>query len=364
MPVVAVVVEVAGGVAAVAETKRLTLQWHITARCNQRCRHCYQETYQGPELSLPEIMQVVAQYRELLESLNTGQDKAFRDKAFGHVNITGGEPLYREDFWDILDLFSRQRPFLSFGLLTNGSLITTESADRLRKLGVSFVQVSVEGDQATHDMIRGPGNFKRTLAAIRTLRKAGLYTMVSFTSHRDNFETFPAVARAVRRCRADKLWTDRLVPIGHGRDLTSGTLTPREAMSFFATVRREQAKGMRNKLAGLEISLERALQFLHGGSMYRCQAGDTLLTILENGDVLPCRRLPLVAGNVLSKSLSQIYYDNSVFRNLRQERIPLAGCRTCPYFIHCGGGARCLSYAVSGDPFLPDQGCPIARIPF
>ena len=95
--------------------------------------------------------------------------RANPNRAKGHLTVTGGEPFIRGDFLDLLQAFADNRSLFTFAILTNGSLIEQATASRLKKLKPSFVQVSMEGGQPTHDRIRGPGSFDQTVSAIRRL---------------------------------------------------------------------------------------------------------------------------------------------------------------------------------------------------
>jgi MoaA/NifB/PqqE/SkfB family radical SAM enzyme len=89
---------------------RLLLQWHITDKCNLRCRHCYQDDYRRRGLAFGRLVGILDQYEMLLASLS---EEAGRPVC-GHINITGGEPFVREDFLQLLkEVRARQRPFSS-----------------------------------------------------------------------------------------------------------------------------------------------------------------------------------------------------------------------------------------------------------
>jgi radical SAM protein with 4Fe4S-binding SPASM domain len=105
--------------------------------------------------------------------------------------------------------------------------------------------------------------------------------------------------------------------------------------------------------------MNRALQFQSGcGLLYRCSAGNSLITVDEFGRVMPCRRMPIVCGDVFSSTLEQIYFDHETFRALRREQVPNA-CLACPYSHSCRGGARCQSYAITGSFYGADPACPM-----
>lgn len=320
----------------------LKLQWHITERCNLRCAHCYQETYSGKELEFQELLIVIEQFKDLLNLM----------QARGHITITGGEPFIRQDFMDILEVISASN--FSFAILTNGSFIDTNMARRLRNLMPEFVQVSIEGTKSTHDSIRGAGNFDRTVKAVKHLVHEHIRTFISFTAHRENFREFSEVARLSRELKVARLWADRLIPQGGG--VAKVMLTPEETREFFEIMNQERKNSRRGFFRKTEIAMHRALQFLvAGGEPYHCTAGETLITVQPNGDLFPCRRMPIRIGNLMETPLVELYFRSELFHALRTRAIE--ECRGCFYSALCRGGLRCLSYAMTGDPFRADPGC-------
>lgn len=307
------------------EDTRFTIQWHITERCNCRCRHCYQEDSLA-ESSAAELDEIRRQIELFLE------------RRPGMLTITGGEPLLHPGFYTLLENLN-----CSYAVLSNGTLIARETARRLAQLKPRFVQISIEGREKTHNYIRGSGTFARAVEGITNLVEAGIRVLISFTAHRENYKELPYVARLGRKLHVDKVWVDRLIPAGASAEL--GSLNPLETRELFIMMNKSR------------VSLERALQFLAGGQPYRCQAGRNLLAILPGGAVLPCRRLPVVAGNLFETTLEDIY-QGSLFEELRQKNCAL--CAACLYSEICDGGLRCLAYALKGSPFEPDPGCWIA----
>ncbi len=330
-------------------TQRFLLQWHVTERCNNRCSHCYQESYGGAELSFDELTKVVDQYRELLDM---GRQRR------GHINITGGEPFLREDFFDFLAVLAGESPRLSFAVLTNGSLVDDAAARRLASLKPAFVQVSLDGNEESHDRIRGKGDFRRTVKALGCLRTHGIRTMVSFTAHRGNYLQFGEVVRQAARFRVSRIWADRFIPCGGAREAARLVLAPEETRDFFHALERARRRAKHIPFFRTEVAASRALQFLaSGGEPYRCVAGDTLLTVQADGDVVSCRRMPIPVGNVTTASLARIYRDSDLLAALRDRDRVSEGCEGCFYARLCRGGLRCLAYAMTGDPFRRDPGC-------
>jgi radical SAM protein with 4Fe4S-binding SPASM domain len=326
------------------------LQWHITERCNLRCAHCYQDDYTRNELSFTDLLQVLSQFKELLAIF---QQRAGQPIP-AHITVTGGEPFARQDFLELLAVFADHRSLFSFAILTNGTFIDAAMAQRLRQLAPRFVQVSIEGTTATHDRIRGKGNFAQTVEAIKQLRKQDLSTLIAFTAHRDNYREFPEVARLGRQLGVNRVWADRMIPWGSGSQLQ--TLTAQETKTFLEIMAHTRAKRTWFN-RGTEIALHRALQFLVGGHPYHCTAGDSLLTVQPNGDLYPCRRMPIHIGNLMTTSLVELYDNNEFLHQLRHPQQISEGCQPCCYAHWCRGGLKCLSYAVTGNPFQADPGC-------
>lgn len=337
---------------------KLILQWHVTERCNLRCSHCYQESYGGAELNFAQWLKVLNQLDDLCADWRAASGK--QPKL--HINVTGGEPFVHRDFLRLLQAFAARRDRLSFAILCNGHFIDTAMARCLAELEPGFIQVSMEGMAATHDRIRGHGSFERTVAAIQHLVQARVPALISFTAHRGNYREFPEVARLACDLRVKRLWSDRLIPSGSAASPDLQTLTPEETRAFFELMEEARKEAGRRWFCRTEIAQHRALQFLTGGAQpYRCTAGDSLLTLLPNGDLLPCRRLPIRVGNVLETPLRKIYREHPTLRALREPQPEIKGCEPCAFRRTCRGGLRCLAYAVHGDPFISDPGCWLAH---
>ena len=333
----------------------LLLQWHVTERCNLRCAHCYQDSYGDDELAFPQLLEILNQYEQLLKRWRR---EANGGRINGHITVTGGEPFVRRDFLELLEVFAQRRKQFSFAVLTNGSLIDSSLSRRLRKLRPAFVQVSMEGTQATHDRIRGRGSFDRTVSAVKHLVRNRIRTLISFSAHRGNFREFADVARLGRSLRVSRVWADRVIPWGAGAPLRHQVLTPEETQEFFEIIQAARTEATRNWFRPTEIAMHRALQFLVGGGRpYRCTAGDTLVTVQPNGDLYPCRRMPICVGNLMETPLGELYYNSELFRALRDGNLISDGCHACIHSRACRGGLKCLSYAMTGSPFQSDPGC-------
>lgn len=300
--------------------------------------HCYQENICKTEPNLNEIEIILDKFKEF-----TG----FFGKIKKHINITGGEPFVRNDFLQILELFNKKN-FFSFGILTNGTFITKEIAKELKKLKTGFVQLSVEGDKNKHDEIRGNDNSDFIERSIELLTNEGIKTIISFTAHKNNYKYFPKAVKWMNKFDIDYIWTDRLIPFGEGKNIVD--LSLKETKEYFEIVEK-QMKKYKNK-----VKMIRALQFLCGGDLYSCKAGKELLTLMPDGTVYPCRRMPIEIGNINYQSFKEIY-NNELCLKLRDSSIVPKGCENCRFNKVCNGGLKCLAYCKTNSPFNKDTGC-------
>lgn len=341
---------------------RMTVQWHITNACNLRCQHCYQTSYEEERSDFTSLRQTAESILSFHQRLALGAPAPLL------ITLTGGEPFAHPAFIELLDYLAERPEPPSLAVLTNGTLLNERRIDALRRVNPAFVQLSVDGAPRMHDAIRGEGNFDRVVAASLKLKRAGIRVLWSFTAHRRNVQDFSQVAKAARKAGIDRLWADRMIPCKGSQPDALGV---EEAQAlFFAMQRikqdRENPSFIRRSVQKFqpscqtEIAMNRALQFLwSAGEPYRCLAGERLITIMPDGEVFPCRRLPVSVGNLRENNLIDIYQDSPFFRQLRAFRYP-SGCGQCLFKTQCRGGLRCLALAQTGDAFSSDPGCPLA----
>lgn len=322
----------------------MLIQWHLSDSCNLRCTHCYQSATAGDHLDM-------ADWSSILQGI--GDLCRYRSESRADITLTGGEPLVIDGFWELAQQISRLGHRLA--VLSNGTVIDRSMAQKLKTLAPLFVQVSLDGDQQTHDAIRGKGSFERACAGLAHLVAAKVKTMVAFTAHRNNIHTFSSVFSTAVDIGVDVVWVDRLIP--SGKAMLDDCLDPQETRSFFQCLEQEQAR-RRWPWKKTRLRLHRALQFLlAGGKPYRCNAGNALLAIMPNAEVYPCRRMPISVGNCLQIPLVEIWNTHPLLQSLRSKESFPTGCSGCIWNTTCAGGLRCLAYAMTGDPHSADPGC-------
>lgn len=315
---------------------RHILQWHITHRCNLRCRHCYQADY-ACEMSPDALREALARYERFLKA----------EGLHAQINLTGGEPLAHPDFFSLAEEIRRHGH--RFAVLTNGTMVDAEAARQLALLKPEFVQVSLDGTERVHDRIRGRGSFLRAAEGIDRLKARGVPVQVSFTAQRENRRSLPALALFCRAHGVDKLWFDRVV-IPAEEDTGHLSLSGEEFRQLVRTARRLERF--------TPLRCVRSLQFAEDAEsgLYHCCAGGSLLILLADGTLMPCRRLPDVIGNIFDGELKDTLQNSETMRALRDAPIP-AACASCAHAERCRGGAKCITCAKTGSWEGRDPDC-------
>ena len=345
--------------------------WNLTDRCNLSCAHCYNRSGPGcqteGELSTAEALGLIDDLAEMGIPL---------------ILFTGGEPLMREDIWELAR--HAKNKGIKMAISTNGTLITTDIARRIRESGIEYAGISLEGARAeTHDRFRNsPGAFKRTMAAFASCREAGLRCGVRVTLTKENCGELEALIDLALSLGASRFCLYWLVPTGRGiecyEQLQLGQTEVTAALALlyrkaketnplsmeFLTV--DAPQDCIHLLASMEqdgspdsAEARQLLQTLNGG----CSAGTRVANIDSHGNVYPCqfaRSENFLLGNIRHTPFSRIWGDstNPVLSQFRKKQARFRGrCGDCTYRDLCGGGCRVRAYAVKGDLLAEDPFC-------
>ena len=326
------------------------VQLHLTARCNLRCRHCYQGQEGAGELSLEEIRSLVDEVCQTLQEWEHDYGIALSPA----VSLTGGEPLLRDDLFDVVAAF-RGAGF-AVAVLTNGTLVGAAEARRFAEMGVRAVQVSIDGLQSVHDDIRGPGSFAAAVRGADHLVAAGLPVTMNMTLSRLNAaDVLPlahfAAARGVRR-----LGFARIVPAGRGCEMREQALTAEQTGRLYREIAAAGVPGVEfvtgDPVAACLLAppvIDPGLATPAGG----CAVGLAGITVLEDGTLLPCRRLAVPLGNIRQDSLREVWATSPVLRRIRSRDQYRGRCGRCTLWAACRG-CRAIAWAATQAAGAPD----------
>jgi radical SAM protein with 4Fe4S-binding SPASM domain len=326
------------------------INWDITSLCNLRCAHCRNEVHQKlpGELTTPEAKALI--------------DSIARDFSIEWISMGGGEPLLRENLFEIVE-HARERE-IQVVLNSNGYFIDRENARKIRESGVVSVQISIDGLEETHDRFRGKrGAFQRALEAIENLQEVGVRTTVRSTLTRETVADIPPLIDLLKARGVETIGVGRAICVGKSQDHALALrLSPQEYKEAMAQI--FQTEGVEIRSAD-PISLLVKPHFFEelekrhkdplkvwGG----CAAGVGVLFLTATGDAQPCSVWPVKLGNVREESLKEIWEKAPLLQELRTRSHLKGKCGTCKYKYLCGG-CRADSFGLYGDYLVEDPMC-------
>jgi mycofactocin radical SAM maturase len=320
----------------------ICLTWELTYACNLACVHCLSSSGRRDprELSTAEAMRVIDELQAM--------------QVF-YVNIGGGEPTVRRDFWELLDYATAHDVGVKFS--TNGSRITPAAAARVAENDYLDVQVSLDGaTAAVNDRVRGPGSFDVAVRALERLAEAGMRSVkISVVVTRENVGQLDAFEALADRFGA-QLRLTRLRPSGRGADVW-------DELHPTAAQQRELYDWLLNRgekvLTGDSFfHLSAYGQSLPGLNL--CGAGRVVCLIDPVGDVYACPFAihdAFLAGNVRGHGgFTHVWRESDLFRRLRSSRTGGA-CASCSHYDSCRGGCMAAKFFTGLPLDGPDPEC-------
>lgn len=335
------------------------LFWELTTGCNLSCIHC----------------RAVAQPGRAPDELSTEEAKGIIDQLVAFAQpiliLTGGEPLYRPDVFEIASYATSKG--LRVALATNGTLVTDSVARRIVEAGLKRVSISLDGGKAeTHDTFRGlKGSFAAALAGFENLKRHGMSLQFNTTIARHNADEVEDVLDLALRLGADALHIFMLVPVGCGLQIASSEMLPardyERILDWFYRKSREvgielkatcaphyfRIMYQRAREAGIRVTRE-----THGmAAMTKgCLAGTGVCFLSHKGRVQPCGYLPVEAGDVRKEPFRQIWEESLLFQELRDPDLLKGKCGICEYKTVCEG-CRARAFAEKGDYLEEEPYC-------
>jgi radical SAM protein with 4Fe4S-binding SPASM domain len=317
----------------------LSVYWECTYRCNLSCSHCYSTEDAIPdELTTAQAKNIIAQCAE------------------HHVltlGIGGGEPLMRND---LTELMREAREYgLNVFMVSNGHLITSQIAHELARNKI-HVSVSLDGAySSTHDRLRGPGSFKKTLIGLNHLAEAGVSYHLLFTVFKWNVKELDTLIEKTHDFKADSVVVNRPIALGRGEKLKDAYLTPVEYKTLITNIASWRSQG-------LPVSVDENLYPLYclvdEHFQGVCPAGQTLCVITASGCIKPCPGLPQLTGeSVLDHDFEALWRTSTALCSIRDIAAELIACRSCQFFSACNGGCRAAAMAAYHSLYAPDPDC-------
>lgn len=335
---------------------KFSMQWHITDKCDQRCKHCYIYEGKEKECSLELNLETL---KVILDDFIKSCDKLNRDP---FLVITGGDPLLYAKIWEFLGLLKDRE--IKFTMLGNPFHLNYDIVRKLEELGCVNFQMSLDGLKDTHDFIRKPGSFDATLDALKYFQGSNIKTAIMATVSKSNIKEIPKLVDIVVNYKVDNFAFARYCPNPEDLDLM---VSPEEYREFLDEM---WEKYMQYQECDTRFALKDHLWRLYlyekglfdPNEIYNpddlildgCHCGITHITTLADGTVYACRRSDTPVGKVPEQSLYDIFVGEKMDEYRKYEKFE--SCSKCELKNFCRG---CPSVAkcVTGNFYSKDPQC-------
>jgi pyrroloquinoline quinone biosynthesis protein E len=325
-----------------------TLVAELTYRCPLRCPYCSNPLDWARRRN---ELDTAAWLRTMREA---------EDLGVVQVNLTGGEPLLRDDLERIveaarvLDLYTN--------LITSGIPLARERLERLRAAGLDNVQVSVQDVAAeSSDRIAGLASFEKKLEVARWVKELGMPLTLNIVLHRDNLDRVAGMIALAERLRADRLELANTQYLGWALTNRRALLPTRAQIEAARTIAAEARQRLLGRMEVLFVTPD-----YYGRYPKRCMDGwgRRFIVVSPEGQVLPCHVAHTLPGltfeSVRDRPLAEIWSASSAINAFRGDAWMPEPCRSCERRTLDFGGCRCQAYHLTGDAGATDPVCSLA----
>jgi len=328
------------------------IQWHITNVCNLRCMHCYQEDFsKSKDLDWSRLQEVSDNILATLKEWNRA----------ACIHLTGGEPLLKPELFSLLDYLGQKSMVEELGIITNGLVFDQEVVKRLSTFPkLRKVKISLDGaDAEINDSIRSKGTFEKVMRNLSLIKETERFEILfMFTIMKRNYRSLPSLVRLCEDLGVDGLILERFIPLGRGRESMDEVLEKGQWKELVETL----LELFSVKTDEHDVLPYQAFQVIFRGGETEllgapCIIGRDGLCIMPEGSVFPCRRFPISIGNLLNKSLKQIWEGSRILGQLREKENLKGRCGRCD--IEDCRGCRSLALSLTGDYLEEDPHCPL-----
>ncbi len=350
-----------------SKDKKPVVVWNMTRRCNLKCVHCYARS------------EDISYDNELNHEQSIAMIDDLAEFGVPVLLFSGGEPLVHPRLVEYAQyaVSKGMRAVIS----TNGTLITEEKAQLLKEIGLSYVGISLDGMEETHDKFRGvKGSFKKVMSAIENCQKAGIKVGLRFTINKRNVQDIPGVFDLLEQKNIPRACFYHLVYSGRGSEIAKEDLSHEETRKVLDLIM-DRTKDLHDRNMAKEILTvdnhadgpyvyqrlmdedpERAAEVLELLEMNEGNnSGRGIGCISWDGEVHPdqfWREKSL--GNIKDKPFSEIWtnLDNDFLMKLKEKKKHVKGrCADCKWLDICAGNFRARAESVANDPWDSDPAC-------
>ena len=336
------------------------MAWEITLKCNLKCVHCRSSYYMGSHHGAFGLKEAY----NFLDELATFANPV--------IVLTGGEPLLRDDVFDIAKYGTHKN--FRMCMATNGVLVNDDVCIKIKDSGIKIVSLSLDGsNKKVHDDFRGEdGAFDGAIKAAQMFNKHNIPFIINSSFTKRNQPDIKNVYNLAKSLGATAWYMFLIVPTGKGEDLLQELVSKEdyeEILNWHYDMEQSEEDILVRPTCAPQYyriwhersnrdgkpSGRRSLKFSTGGGK-GCVAGQSICFINSSGDVYPCSYFPVPAGNVFKESIRDIWYNSELFNEIRNFKGYEGKCGVCNYLSVCGG-CRARAYAVSGSYLSEEPYC-------
>ena len=350
-----------------SKDKKPVVVWNMTRRCNLKCVHCYARS------------EDISYDNELTHEQSLAMIDDLADFGVPVLLFSGGEPLVHPRLVEYAQ-YAVSRGMRAV-ISTNGTLITREKAKQLKAIGLSYVGISLDGLEATHDAFRGvKGSYQKVMQAIENCQHAGIKVGLRFTINKKNVADVPGIFDLLEEKNIPRACFYHLVYSGRGSDIAKEDLSHEETRQVLDLIM-DRTKDLHDRDLPKEILTvdnhadgpyvyqrlldedpERASEVLELLEMNEGNSsGRGIGCISWDGEVHPdqfWREKSL--GNIKEMPFSKIWTneENDFLMKMKEKKKHVKGrCADCRWLDICGGNFRARAESVAGDPWDSDPAC-------
>lgn len=312
------------------------ISWLITNQCNLNCSHCgnTSRTKLKDELTKEEAFNFIDQCADMNVFI---------------LNISGGEPFLRENWFEILSYARKNN--IEKGITTNGTIITEETVKKIKQLEPFNVHISVDGIGEVHDKFRNrTGVFDSVLKTIKLFKKYKIPFGITTSITKKNFNDLDNVKDFVKENRINSWNLYYALPIGCLKKIES--VSTNEFYEFAKKIisYKEELKDITYISVGDSLGYYGDLEvrdwFWNG-----CGAGIVGCAVDAEGNVKGCPLIPSIfnEGNIRNRPLKEIWLDKKSFSYNRKPEKLSKHCKNCKHSNYCRGGCKSSMYAQETD---------------
>jgi len=308
------------------------LFFELTRRCNLHCAHCGSrcpEFTSSDEISASDFKHVVDRVTEVYSV----------DQVM--FCITGGEPLLREDWFEICSYISEKG--YSWGMTTNGTLIDEDCVRDLARAGMKTVSVSLDGLKGTHEKLRGvKGSFDRAVEGIKRLKESALFHVVQVVTvvSKLNIHELGELYNLVCELDVDSWKLTAIEPMGDALSHQDLFLDGHEFNNLLTFIMQRRKRAVIDVTYGCSHFLLKRYDNTVRKQPFLCGAGTMIASIASNGDILPCLDIDcreiVKQGNVLQDDLIDVWENRFLLFRKNKANTSIM-CQECQYRQVCQG---------------------------